>query len=391
MSSVLLGKHHLITLNRLKKCSGKGVHPDFESAAKDILEHFQQAITFDAAWVVGFDPRSLNIVDIYLSGFCQESFSKYLDVHYSKAPVPTISQVKHEGFISKKGSDLLDDSTWTHSAFYNEIIKPLNLKFFLILAVVNDRREYHGLIVLWRSLNRSDFSSRDCFFVEKTSVHCSMLLEKIDTKKEDLHRPEVLRIISQRPRPGAMLLGEANEILYMNREAKNILYILESGKKQLYNGFDRKFWDKVHRLASGVRQKAIAAESALGGVPFDVFTFRGSTFIFRAISLEGTNITGNLVMILIEPMEAAGNPFSAKNGDDRYPNFTAREGAVARLVGRGLTNKEIASELDIGVHTVKDHVKNIMRKLKTSTRSGIASKTNSSSESILTRMSSAIR
>ena len=48
--------------------------------------------------------------------------------------------------------------------------------------------------------------------------------------------------------------------------------------------------------------------------------------------------------------------------------LTPRELQVARLVGEGLSNKEIASQLCIEVTTVKNHVHNILRKLDVSRR-----------------------
>jgi len=51
---------------------------------------------------------------------------------------------------------------------------------------------------------------------------------------------------------------------------------------------------------------------------------------------------------------------------DEYPiaaNLTTRELTVLRLLARGLTNKEIGAELDIGETTAKWFVKNILEKL----------------------------
>jgi DNA-binding NarL/FixJ family response regulator len=52
--------------------------------------------------------------------------------------------------------------------------------------------------------------------------------------------------------------------------------------------------------------------------------------------------------------------------------LTRRERQVAQLVAEGLSNKEIAIDLRIGPATVKNHVHNILDKLKVRRRAGIA-------------------
>jgi DNA-binding NarL/FixJ family response regulator len=50
--------------------------------------------------------------------------------------------------------------------------------------------------------------------------------------------------------------------------------------------------------------------------------------------------------------------------------LTARELDVLRLIAKGKANKVIASELDIAEHTVKNHVKSILMKLRADDRTG---------------------
>jgi len=52
--------------------------------------------------------------------------------------------------------------------------------------------------------------------------------------------------------------------------------------------------------------------------------------------------------------------------------MTPREHDVIELIGEGLSNKEIASRLNIATHTVKSHVRNVMEKLALHTRLQIA-------------------
>ena len=53
------------------------------------------------------------------------------------------------------------------------------------------------------------------------------------------------------------------------------------------------------------------------------------------------------------------------------PTLTRREEEVAALAARGMTNRQIAAELNVSRHTVANHVAKILRKLGVDSRSQI--------------------
>lgn len=58
--------------------------------------------------------------------------------------------------------------------------------------------------------------------------------------------------------------------------------------------------------------------------------------------------------------------------DPRTTCLTVREGEVVALVAKGLSNKAISGELEISVHTVKSHLRNVMDKLGVHSRLQVA-------------------
>ncbi len=70
----------------------------------------------------------------------------------------------------------------------------------------------------------------------------------------------------------------------------------------------------------------------------------------------------------VEPVAASRPAFGAIDESEASILLTARETEVLKVVSLGLSNKEIARELEISLHTVKFHLESLMRKLRASTR-----------------------
>jgi DNA-binding NarL/FixJ family response regulator len=57
---------------------------------------------------------------------------------------------------------------------------------------------------------------------------------------------------------------------------------------------------------------------------------------------------------------------------ERFPELTPRQSEVLGLLVRGLSDKQIANELDISLHTAKDHVSAILRTIGVARRAQVA-------------------
>jgi DNA-binding NarL/FixJ family response regulator len=70
------------------------------------------------------------------------------------------------------------------------------------------------------------------------------------------------------------------------------------------------------------------------------------------------------------PDDSAGNAATIADGSPEH--LTMRERQVLEMMMEGLSNKEIAAQLNISAHTVKFHVSSILGKLGASTRTEAA-------------------
>jgi len=84
-----------------------------------------------------------------------------------------------------------------------------------------------------------------------------------------------------------------------------------------------------------------------------------------------TVVTKSRLLIVLETLRQPVASSETKI-QDRY-HLTEREQMVIIYLMLGFTNKEIANRLNLSEHTVKEHLKRMMQKTQTSSRTGLLS------------------
>jgi two-component system nitrate/nitrite response regulator NarL len=91
--------------------------------------------------------------------------------------------------------------------------------------------------------------------------------------------------------------------------------------------------------------------------------------IIHRVQLGETVCDPKMTRTLFEEIARRQTPHSQHSPDG---HLTPRELEIARLLGRGAANKEIASELHLSVATIKNHVHSVLRKLQVDNRAQVA-------------------
>ena len=84
---------------------------------------------------------------------------------------------------------------------------------------------------------------------------------------------------------------------------------------------------------------------------------------------DRNGIQDSRILIIMEEVGRRQNT-AAEQAKETF-HLTDREVAVVQNLLKGWTNKEIANELGVTEQTVKEHIKHIMEKTKTTTRTGV--------------------
>jgi DNA-binding CsgD family transcriptional regulator len=101
-----------------------------------------------------------------------------------------------------------------------------------------------------------------------------------------------------------------------------------------------------------------------------IISDRRTEILVLAIGLPDANDpAASEILVLLE--EVSRPLVGLLRGAKRRFQLTDREVNVVQHLLKGMTNKEIANEMHVTEQTVKEHIKNIMKKTKTLTRTAI--------------------
>lgn len=199
-----------------------------------------------------------------------------------------------------------------------------------------------------------------------TKIETTLVTEELPVSSD-----VVETLVEQRVGPGILLLSPALQLMHMNRRALEL-----NGKiMRAQNG----------KAATGVLPTAV---TALCAEVITVLRVKTDAKDWEQVQLRRLVSTPNppvllrafgfpdregvqqaRILILMEEVTQRKERGTEK-ARERF-HLTAREYGVVRYLAKGHTNKEIGNALRITEQTVKEHVKHIMEKTRTTTRTGI--------------------
>lgn len=176
------------------------------------------------------------------------------------------------------------------------------------------------------------------------------------------------------------ILGQANNVcdaIAVIRETKPQVVLLDVHMPGGNGGGGREVIENCVDLLGEVKFLALSVSDAAADV---VAVIRAGARGYVTKAISGTDLGAAIVRVsggdaVFSPMlagfvlDAFGTSMTdLAQQDDELDRLSAREQEVMRLIARGSTYKEAASELFISVKTVETHVSSVLRKLQLSSR-----------------------
>lgn len=203
------------------------------------------------------------------------------------------------------------------------------------------------------------------------------MISKTNGRKEFLFiasrekKSELNHVIKNRRHPGILVFDIHGKLLYLNEEAVRLFNIkialslpfktLPGPIKSFHTQLKRHLQKKIHSFNRPL---------------IKISLLNGHNLILRGFFLPKNKSVKSIqkaqILILAEQFSQRKTIDFPKIGS--HLGLTLREAEVATHIAHGHKNKEIAAKMFISIYTVEDHLKNIMRKMKVSSRTAVAAK-----------------
>lgn len=245
------------------------------------------------------------------------------------------------------------------SGRYRRFLRPLGFDDEL-RVVLRIGAALWGTITLWRRVGSPAFSGQEVAILAGLSSPIGEAL------RNHARPSELCADVGDLDRPGLLLFDAGGELVSVNEEARAWLAELPPEPGIVTDHGVIPVWMLIMIFRASAAQRGVGDGTARTRVR----TRHGRWLVCHASCLWRSDDTVSTVALVIEPAQPAHiAPIVA----EAY-GLSEREQQIVQLIARGAPTGEIAEELFISRHTVRDHIKAIFAKTGVSSRGELTAK-----------------
>jgi DNA-binding CsgD family transcriptional regulator len=310
-----------------------GLEPDALRAA--VLPRLRKAVPVDALWWATVDPTTLLYTQAYREELPSDTGPYFVENEFLRDDVNKWTELASDRFGVRTLAGATDGKL-ARSLRYRDIFEGLGLADEL-RAVLRSRGAVWGFMCLHRERG-AVFTAQEQAFIHRIAPHLAEGV-RLGLLVQSAARDDLVES------PGLMLLAPDNSVIGRNQAANQWLEELswqEAGEIPI----------EILSLAARLRR----ADASTSLSPLRVRTKSGRWAILQASWVSGEDRTAVAVIIQEATSEEVAPIVMSTYG------LTEQERAVSGLVFQGQSTHEISQRLQIGKHTVQDHLKSIFDK-----------------------------
>ncbi len=184
--------------------------------------------------------------------------------------------------------------------------------------------------------------------------------------------PDVAQAASEkRTNPGVIVLTHQGQLLYLNHEASELCAEINQARLgQVARGV---LPIEVVNLCHAIAEKITGVQDVKAWEGMQIrllIADLAPPMLLRGFGIPGPDDLHQARVLILLDRVVSREPVSISQAFGRF-QLSIRGRAVVKWLVQGHTNKEIAEQLGITEQTVKEHIQRLMRKTRTTTRTGL--------------------
>ncbi|HEY3298370.1 MAG TPA: helix-turn-helix transcriptional regulator [Armatimonadota bacterium] len=296
------------------------------------------------------DPR---LVDAASFGIDDAFHQEYIE-NYSQNDILPLA-AKSSGRLLWRPEDIVSRQSWRDSELCTGLLEPRGYTCMLS-ALVSLSADIAVCVHLFGGREDACFTEPESRILSLLQPHLFDAFAAARRSQDAVKRRFALEQgFDNLPQP-VLVFSLSGEVVHINRRARELL-------------------DEDPTIQSAVKRylgelAMLEAHSPAADRPIDtVMVIADRRYYARVSSAEYSPNERYIAVMLIDPLEHAGIDLRRLTEVQR---LSGREIEVCAMIAKGMSNGMIAQSLYISEYTVKDHVKNILRKLDLTRRGQVA-------------------
>ncbi len=368
------------SLSELKLRDFQDIHALCEDALGcDTMEDLQQRALFQIQQIIGADSSvyfdvnrtclGWQFINGMSKGVPEEAPITWCEHYQTEDPfVIRLLQSRNTRVVSSDNT--LKHADYVRTELYCDFLRPQSI-YHMLTVVLKYRSQPIGLVGLHRSANSSAFSRKEISKVDAIVPYLSAAVQKIKLSEMTSERKEIIKVLADDLHyKGVMILNRDLFPVFLDENARKLFNVSQDCRHENFKTVAGFLPAQIYQYCREIKERIKHSHDTKTKQYMDFTVKKDAMHISGYVYAYEAALRGLCFMICFNT--------GAKEliSPDNFSKFslTRREIDIVHLVSAGMTNPEIAGQLNISIRTVQAHLRSIYDKVQVHNRTSLVSR-----------------